>query len=81
MDIKKRMKETFSLLEEVDLILMEEYKNILNFELTPKQSLIVQLVHKKPNSTVQEIANFLQMSKSSVSQLLSKLEKEKYIQR
>ncbi|MGF9992803.1 MarR family transcriptional regulator [Bacillus mycoides] len=75
------MKETFSLFEKINMALLEEYHSLLEFDLTPKQYAIVELVYHEKKITINEIANKLSLSSSSVSQLINKLEKEAYVKR
>ena len=55
--------------------------NGLLFVLTPKQSLIIEHVQQHNTLTVSELTEKMNVTTSAVSQLLSKLEKEHYIER
>lgn len=81
MDIKSYTKETFKLLDEVNSLLLREFESILHYELTPKQSMLIQFVHISKTITVNELALQMNISASAVSQLLNKLEKEEYVKR
>ncbi|MFS0862456.1 MarR family winged helix-turn-helix transcriptional regulator [Fredinandcohnia sp. 179-A 10B2 NHS] len=81
MDIKNYTKETFKLLDKVNSLLLREFESILQYELTPKQSMLIQFVHIAKTITVNELALQMNTTASAVSQLLNKLEKEDYIKR
>ncbi|WP_449539253.1 MarR family winged helix-turn-helix transcriptional regulator [Ferdinandcohnia sp. Marseille-Q9671] len=81
MDIKNYMKETFQLLDEVNSLLLKEFESIFHFDITTKQSLVLHHVEQASTITVNELAQVMEISASAVSQLLNKLESEKYIKR
>nr|WP_275695652.1 MarR family transcriptional regulator [Fredinandcohnia sp. SECRCQ15] len=75
------MKETFHILDEVNSLLLKEFESILDYELTPKQTMVVHHVHQSTTITVNELAHLMNISASAVSQLLNKLEQENYVKR
>ncbi|MDF2787542.1 MAG: transcriptional regulator [Neobacillus sp.] len=64
-------------------LFLEDYKKLVTAEfaeLSTKQQVILELLRVK-NRTVNEIANFLSITASAASQLISKLEKQEYVKR
>ncbi|MFS1518856.1 MarR family winged helix-turn-helix transcriptional regulator [Bacillus sp. SCS-151] len=74
-------KDAFMLLEQINNSLIHEIESLLQFDLTPKQSVLINIVQAFNNITVKDLAEKMNISTSGVSQLLSKLEKDKYIKR
>ncbi|MFT4415853.1 MarR family winged helix-turn-helix transcriptional regulator [Fredinandcohnia humi] len=81
MDVKAYMKETFQLLDQINSLLLKEFESVFKYELTTKQSLVIHHVNQANTLTVNDLAQLMDISASAVSQLLNKLEKEKYIKR
>ncbi|MEH7381520.1 MarR family transcriptional regulator [Bacillus sp. JJ1533] len=81
MDFKAYMKETFTLLDEVNSLLLKEFESIFHYDITTKQSIVLHHVHQEGTMTVNELAQLMNISASAVSQLLNKLESEHYIKR
>ncbi len=50
-------------------------------EITTKQGVLLELVHKHESLNISEIAEAMEITSSAVSQIVSKLEKEGYIKR
>lgn len=75
------VKEAFDLFDKVNNHLLKQYYSFLNHTLTPKQLLVLDLVHKGEPIKVHNIAEQLGFSVSSTSQLVSKLENESYVVR
>ncbi|MDX8361981.1 MarR family transcriptional regulator [Cytobacillus sp. IB215316] len=74
-------KDAFMMLEQINNSLIHEIESLLQFDLTPKQSVLINIVQAFNNITVKDLAKKMNISTSGVSQLLSKLEKDKYIKR
>ncbi|WP_214481396.1 MarR family transcriptional regulator [Bacillus sp. SM2101] len=81
MDNNTYFKDAFMLLEQINNSLIHEIESLLQFDLTPKQSVLINIVQTFNNITVKDLAEKMNISTSGVSQLLSKLEKDKYIKR
>ncbi len=76
------VKEALSFLEEVNSRLARLHSAILmKYEITSKQFMVLKSVYKLQPVRVQSVAELYQLSMSSVSQLISKLEKDGYIVR
>jgi MarR family transcriptional regulator, organic hydroperoxide resistance regulator len=80
-ELVKYVKETGQLLSKIDLLLLKELEDLLHYQLTPKQGIILAIVHDEGPITMNDLTKRLQMSSSSISQLVSKLEKEKFVSR
>jgi MarR family transcriptional regulator, organic hydroperoxide resistance regulator len=64
-------------------LFLDDYKKLVTgefAELSTKQQVILELLRIN-NRTVNEIANYLSITASAASQLISKLEKEEYVKR
>lgn len=59
----------------------EEVKDLENFHLTPQQEIIMYYIIRNEPVIANDIANYLNISKSAVSQVISKLEEKKMIYR
>ncbi|TNJ62332.1 MarR family transcriptional regulator [Paenibacillus hemerocallicola] len=66
---------------EINTLLLQEYRSLLDDEITTKQAIILEWVHKRGKLTVSEIAELMQVSSSAVSQIIGKLEKGGYVKR
>ncbi|MBY6024232.1 hypothetical protein CHN50_16435 [Priestia aryabhattai] len=75
------LKEAISLFNEVNNHLMNTHFSSLNNDITPKQFIILKSVYEMQPVNVQTIAKKYHLSMSSVSQLITKLEKENYLHR
>jgi len=62
-------------------LLLHEYRSLLDDEITTKQALLLELIHKHQRMTVREIADQMEVSSSAVSQIVGKLEKMGYVKR
>ncbi|MGG4263809.1 MarR family winged helix-turn-helix transcriptional regulator [Peribacillus simplex] len=74
------MKDTFEMLNLINNSLIKEYEALLEIELTPKQSLLLDYVHKS-KLTVNELAYNMNITASAVSQLVKRMEKDHYVKR
>lgn len=81
MDTTAYMKETFTLLDEVNALLLKEFEAIFQYDITTKQSIVLHHVYQAGTITVNELAQLMKISASATSQLLNKLESEQYIKR
>lgn len=79
--LMQRMKKIFQTLDQINYVLLDQYKDVLDVQLTAKQALIVEHVHQQNALTVNELAEKMNVTASAVSQLLTKLEKEQFIER
>ncbi|MFC3417904.1 MarR family winged helix-turn-helix transcriptional regulator [Salinicoccus hispanicus] len=75
------MSDIFQTLDQINYALLHHYEDVLEHKLTPKQSLVVEHVQKHRRLTVNELAEKMNVTPGAVSQLLTKLEKEHYIER
>ncbi|MDF2663582.1 MAG: transcriptional regulator [Paenibacillus sp.] len=66
---------------EINTLLLQEYRSLLDDEITTRQAIILEWVHKRGKLTVSEIAELMQVSSSAVSQIIGKLEKGGYVKR
>ena len=74
------MKQGLYYLEQANLHLAKWHATVLNeFNLTPKQYMVLKAVEEHPGVAIQPIATRYDMSVSSVSQLITKLEVEGYV--
>lgn len=73
--------EAFSLLDKVNMHVLKEFRSLLKYELPSKQILVLKTVRNRGKATVNELAEELVLSASSISQLISKLEKGGYVKR
>jgi DNA-binding MarR family transcriptional regulator len=79
--LAERMNVIFQTLNQINYAMLHHYEEVLDHKLTPKQSLIIEHVQQHSTLTVNELAEKMNVTASAVSQLLSKLEKEHYIER
>ncbi|PJJ30812.1 MarR family winged helix-turn-helix transcriptional regulator [Lacrimispora celerecrescens] len=61
--------------------LMKERQSLFNEDLTSKQTIIMDLVKKESQLSISQLAEAMNVTSSAVSQIVSKLEKEKYLLR
>ncbi|GAA3413025.1 MarR family winged helix-turn-helix transcriptional regulator [Paenibacillus hodogayensis] len=62
-------------------LLLHEYRALLDDEMTAKQTLLLDIVHKEGPITVREIAERMHVTSSAISQIVGKLEKKTYVKR
>ena len=79
--ITNRMNGIFQTLDQINYALLHHYEEVLEHKLTPKQSLVIEHVQKHGRLTVNELAEKMNVTASAISQLLTKLEKDHYIER
>ena len=80
MEINK-MKSIFTKLDEINYALLHHYEEIIGHNLTPKQALVLEHVHRHSTLTVNELASKMKVTPGAISQLLAKLEQQQYIVR
>ncbi|KEZ91472.1 MarR family transcriptional regulator [Lacrimispora celerecrescens] len=61
--------------------LMKERQSLFNEDLSSKQMIIMDLVKKESQLSISQLADAMNVTSSAVSQIVSKLEKEKYLLR
>ena len=79
--LTERMKGIFQTLDQINYKLLYHYEEVLEHKLTPKQALVIEHVQQHGTLTVNELAEKMNVTASAISQLLTKLEKEHYINR
>lgn len=67
--------------ENCNLLIVNEFRPLMKYDLTAKQEMLLTMVKKHNNLTVSELAKHMNVTSSAVSQIISKLEREKYIKR
>ena len=84
----ERENELFNLVTEINEItysmnarLIKEYWSLLNEDLSSKQIILMDLVKKESRLSISQLAELMNVTSSAVSQIVSKLEKEKYLLR
>jgi len=65
----------------INRLIYKHYKQYLNSGITTQQAVVLDIVYLAKRITVGEIAIEMNISSSAVSQLITKLEKNKYIKR
>lgn len=65
----------------INRLIYKQYKQYLNTGITTQQAVVLDIVYLAKRITVGEIAINMNISSSAVSQLIAKLEKNKYIKR
>ena len=78
MEINK-MKSIFTKLDEINYVLLHHYEEIIGHNITPKQALILEHVHRHSTLSVNELASKMKVTPGAISQLLAKLEQQQYI--
>ncbi|RNB92061.1 MarR family transcriptional regulator [Brevibacillus fluminis] len=81
MDLHAIVKEMNEANYAMNVMILQEYQDALDTEITAKQTILLELVHKHTQLTVSEIAEKMKVSASAVSQIISKLEKAGYVRR
>lgn len=79
--ISQYVKEAFAMLEKVNAKMVQEHRTLMNHDLTPKQFLMLQTIRDAKKITVNQLADKLSLSPSSVSQLISRLENRNFLRR
>lgn len=84
----ERENELFNLVTEINEItysmnarLIKEYWSLLNEDLSSKQIILMDLVKKESRLSISQLAELMNVTSSAVSQIVSKLEKDKYLLR
>ena len=80
MEINK-MKSIFTKLDEINYVLLHHYEEIIDHNITPKQALVLEHVHRHSKLSVNELASKMKVTPGAISQLLAKLEQQQYIVR
>ncbi|HHY25733.1 MAG TPA: MarR family transcriptional regulator [Desulfitobacterium dehalogenans] len=80
--------ELFNLVTEINEItysmnarLIKEHQSLFNEDLSTKQIILMDLVKKESQLTISQLAESMNVTSSAVSQIVSKLEREKYLLR
>lgn len=80
----ERKNELFNLVTEINEMtysmntrLIKEYWSLLNEDLSSKQIILMDLVKKESVLSISQLAKLMNVTSSAVSQIVSKLEKEK----
>ena len=76
-----KMKSIFAKLDEINYALLHHYEEIIGHNLTPKQALVLEHVHRHSTLSVSELASKMNVTPGAISQLLAKLEQQQYIVR
>lgn len=84
----ERKNELFNLVTEINEMtysmntrLIKEYWSLLNEDLSSKQIILMDLVKKESVLSISQLAKLMNVTSSAVSQIVSKLEKEKQLLR
>lgn len=82
MDIKQLLIEANRFSEDIKFVFINEYKKLLDEnELSQKQSLVLSILEKKQQLTMNEVAEIINATPSAASQFIQKLEKKQYVKR
>ncbi|WP_234032862.1 MarR family winged helix-turn-helix transcriptional regulator [Paenibacillus faecalis] len=65
----------------INTTLLQEYRSLLDDEITTKQALLLELIHKYERMTIREMADHMGVTSSAVSQIVGKLESMEYVKR
>lgn len=66
---------------EMNVKLAKAQEALFKDDLSMKQTMVIDFVHKYKKCTMGEIAHFMEISPSAVSQIVARLEKENYLKR
>lgn len=84
----KNENELFNLVTEINEItysmnalLIKERQSLFSEDLSTKQIILMDLVKKESQISISQLAELMNVTSSAVSQIVSKLEKEKYLLR
>ncbi|WP_374017040.1 MarR family transcriptional regulator [Paenibacillus thiaminolyticus] len=80
-DLVRLVKEMNEADYAMNVMLIQAHEFLNDSEITAKQTILLELVHKHGRLTVSELAERMEVSSSAVSQIVSKLEKAKYVSR
>jgi MarR family transcriptional regulator, organic hydroperoxide resistance regulator len=80
-DLIRIVKEMNEADYEMNILLVQEYQSLIDSDITTKQAILLELIQKHTKLTVREIADHMKVSSSAISQIVSKLEKAKYVKR
>jgi len=75
------IKEAVSIFNSINSHLLKHHFATLNHEIPPKQFMIMKYVYEIRKSKIQDVAEQFNLSMSSVSQLVKKLESDGYVSR
>ncbi|MBB6453254.1 DNA-binding MarR family transcriptional regulator [Salirhabdus euzebyi] len=75
------IKEAFSLLEKINAQVVKDHQTFMNNDLTPKQLFILQTIRDEKKVTINQLSERTMLSASSVSQIIARLEKDRYVRR
>ncbi|MCM3281709.1 MarR family transcriptional regulator [Exiguobacterium sp. MER 193] len=67
--------------DQLQLLLLEDYRHFVRFDLTPQSEAILNYVMSQSNTTPSEIGTAFRISRSAVTQVLNRLEADGFIQR
>lgn len=65
----------------INIMLVQAYESLFNSDITAKQTILLEFVRKHGQLTVSELAERMKVTSSAVSQIISKLERAKYVRR
>jgi len=77
----KSVRELHESEKNCNLMILNEYRPLLKYDLSTKQELLLKLIHKNKRVTVSEIAKKMDVTLSAISQILSKLEDGRFLKR
>ncbi|KIL72941.1 MarR family winged helix-turn-helix transcriptional regulator [Bacillus badius] len=81
MSLYKQVKRINEAEYTINRLIYKQYKQYLNSGITTQQAVVLDIVYLAKRITVGEIAIEMNISSSAVSQLIAKLEKNKFIKR
>ena len=82
MDSMELLLEAYKYSEEINKLFLQEYQNIIHeYDLSTKQSLVLQYLKDAEKLTMQEVAQILAATPSAASQLIKTLEEKNYVRR
>ncbi|MDN4524021.1 MarR family winged helix-turn-helix transcriptional regulator [Fictibacillus fluitans] len=82
MNSKERLLQAKRKSEEISAVFLKEYQELMEeYELTSKQLNLLQFIQRNKQTTMNDIARFLNASASAASQAIRKLEGEGYLMR
>ncbi|WP_243577869.1 MarR family winged helix-turn-helix transcriptional regulator [Clostridium minihomine] len=65
----------------MDARFISEHQSLCNEDLSPKQMVLMDFVKKETQLSISQLAELMNVTSSAVSQIVTKLEKEKYLLR
>ncbi len=80
MEINKK-KSIFTKLDEINNVLVHHHEEIFGYNITPKQALVLEYLHRHSKLSVNELASKMKLTPGAISQLIAKLEQQQYIVR